>query len=534
MTAPIYGYDVSEHNPDFDHAQAYKEGYRFAMARTSQGTYRDKWFKRHMTAIRKTDLLFAAYHYVWTSAARDQAATVAAMIGDKSVPVFLDSELGSSTEGQNWDVAQALRKLGYRVIGNYFPEWYWQQVGRPKLRLGPLWSSKYVTGTGPGSTLYQSVPASYWGGYGGQDVALLQFTSKAKIAGMVVDASAFRGTMAELEALFGAKTASTPPAAPTPAAAVPTVEGIPLGSYHTSGTKILWRPLYHNNNVQATKTCFCVTQAIAIAEARLKKVGVIKQSLDFWQFGYGQAAAASADTHAAGGVVDTVQTDTTTQKVLREVGFAGAWERGPSAKLGNFSTHHIHAVLAGCPHVSNGAADQIVQVKNGQNGLANHGPDYGPKVPFITWQDAWTKYVTETVVAAPTQNGLIMADPIEYKRSKNQNLKASKNWQPLLVDDSGKLYRLAYAPATVDIECDIVVNQPGCQARFVVLDWKPGASRLVTAYPPKMLTPGGDQLHLYNKISGPGKGYPQRIIRLQVFAPVDVAVTNLMFHVGKE
>lgn len=210
MTDPIYGYDVSEHQPGFDHAQAYSEGYRFVMARTSQGTYRDLHFRDHMKAIRKTKLLFAAYHYVWTSAAHDQAATVADMIGDKSVPVILDSENGSSTEGQNWDVAQALRKLGYKVILNYFPEWYWTQIGKPKLRLGPLWSSKYVAGTGFGSALYGKVPASYWDGYGGQDVAILQFTSKAKIAGQIVDASAFRGTMAELEALFGSKASPTP------------------------------------------------------------------------------------------------------------------------------------------------------------------------------------------------------------------------------------------------------------------------------------------------------------------------------------
>lgn len=251
MSDPIYGYDVSEHQPGFDHAQAYGEGYRFVMARTSQGLYRDKHFTDHMKAIRKTKLLFAAYHYVWTSPAHEQAATVADMIGDTTVPVMLDSENGSSTEGQNWDVAQALRKLGYRVVLNYLPEWYWSQIGKPKIRLGPLWSSKYVTGTGFGSALYPKVPASYWDGYGGQDVAILQFTSKAKIAGRIVDASAFRGSMAEVEALFGGKTASTPSKpAPAPPAATgssidPTLDKIRT-PYGQKGA--MWSKGYHTGD----------------------------------------------------------------------------------------------------------------------------------------------------------------------------------------------------------------------------------------------------------------------------------------------
>jgi hypothetical protein len=119
--------------------------------------------------------------------------------------------------------------------------------------------------------------------------------------------------------------------------------------------------------------------------------------------------------------------------VLREVGFTASWERGPSAKLGNFSTHHIHAVLSGCSHVSSGAKDQIAQVRNGQNGLANHAADYGPKVPYITWRQAFKKYVSTPASApvpapAPTasQEDLAVAIQQQMHRSKPQVVKPTK------------------------------------------------------------------------------------------------------------
>ncbi|GAA5156844.1 hypothetical protein GCM10023214_15150 [Amycolatopsis dongchuanensis] len=49
------------------------------------------------------------------------------------------------------------------------------------------------------------MPASYWDGYGGLPVLLLQFTSSASAPSLSpYDANAFRGTPQQLASLFGA------------------------------------------------------------------------------------------------------------------------------------------------------------------------------------------------------------------------------------------------------------------------------------------------------------------------------------------
>jgi lysozyme len=83
-------------------------------------------------------------------------------------------------------------------VGGYIPHWYW--AGADTTFCDWLWASHYVTGTGGPRDLYAKVPASYWDGYGGRDVSLLQFTSSATVPGVSgqVDCSAFRGHAADL------------------------------------------------------------------------------------------------------------------------------------------------------------------------------------------------------------------------------------------------------------------------------------------------------------------------------------------------
>jgi murein DD-endopeptidase MepM/ murein hydrolase activator NlpD len=233
MTDPIYGYDISNHQGHFNHEGAYSEGFRFCMAKSSEGaTYIDPYFRVNKKAARAAGLLFAAYHFVRESNPAAQARNVDRAVGDKSCPVFLDSERGSLNELQNFHVAQEIRKLGYRVIGNYFAHFWWVECGRPTLRVGPLWATPsadiYVAGTGSASTLYEKIRPAWWDGYGGQPVAFLQFTDKARIAGSSVDASAFRGTMAELHAVWGGA-APVPTPAPKIAVGAPTLGTVRTG-----------------------------------------------------------------------------------------------------------------------------------------------------------------------------------------------------------------------------------------------------------------------------------------------------------------
>lgn len=98
----------------------------------------------------------------------------------------------------------------------------------------------------------------------------------------------------------------------------------------------------------------------------------------------------SAGTHDGGGVVDlsvsgmTAGERTEATRVLRTVGFA-AWHRTPDQ--GNWP-HHIHAVATNDSDLSGQAQEQIGDYYLGKNGLADEGPDDGPKVdPIRTWEE---------------------------------------------------------------------------------------------------------------------------------------------------
>ncbi|MFI5836628.1 peptidoglycan-binding protein [Micromonospora sp. NPDC051300] len=96
----------------------------------------------------------------------------------------------------------------------------------------------------------------------------------------------------------------------------------------------------------------------------------------------------SAGTHDGGGVVDiavtgmTSATRTTVAQVLRRVGFA-AWVRNPGQ--GDWPWH-IHAVAINDTDLSSQAQHQAGDYHLGLNGLADRGPDDGPRVPITTWE----------------------------------------------------------------------------------------------------------------------------------------------------
>lgn len=96
----------------------------------------------------------------------------------------------------------------------------------------------------------------------------------------------------------------------------------------------------------------------------------------------------SAGTHDGGGVVDIVVTGmsaatrTAVARALRQVGFA-AWVRDPSQ--GDWPWH-IHAAAINDTDLSSQAQHQTGDYSLGFNGLANRGPDDGPRIPIHTWE----------------------------------------------------------------------------------------------------------------------------------------------------
>lgn len=206
---PLFGLDISHHQDrSLDLVECRREGCEFVIIKAGEGTACiDPDFAANLAEARAAGMLVAAYWYqrAGASAAAHVAAITAVVPWD--VPVCLDVEQGSGGVELTRGIVAGLRAAGYRVPLLYLPRWYWQQIGSPDLSgLPPLWSSRYPnTTTGALAAKWQQVPASYWTGYGGLDVALLQFTSSAAVAGYApLDADAFRGTRGELAALLGA------------------------------------------------------------------------------------------------------------------------------------------------------------------------------------------------------------------------------------------------------------------------------------------------------------------------------------------
>lgn len=82
----------------------------------------------------------------------------------------------------------------------YAPKWVY---GDSLIGLGcPLWASSYVSGAGPFRSLYPGDGSPKWGSYSGRVPAILQYSSSAVIGGQTTcDANAYRGTLAQLQAL---------------------------------------------------------------------------------------------------------------------------------------------------------------------------------------------------------------------------------------------------------------------------------------------------------------------------------------------
>jgi hypothetical protein len=128
--------------------------------------------------------------------------------------------------------------------------------------------------------------------------------------------------------------------------------------------------------------CDCLRAWLPAFEAELKRVGVIRESIDIAQLTGG--AAASGGTHSQGGAADIWQRDERTIRIAREMG-AAAWAR---TKAQGFSDPHCHLVLNGCPH--NGPARyQVNALAAGYNGLGYAGlgaRDDGPEPRHLrTW-----------------------------------------------------------------------------------------------------------------------------------------------------
>lgn len=220
----IFVPDISHHQVGINVQALKNEGAAALIARVGQGagrkpdgdTYgntRDREWPRHRDEARRVGLHLTAYWYVGNLITAEENARLAwEWVGDdadrRTIRWMLDHENASGAIAHYHAVAAAFERRGMRVVLGYVPRWYWEGTGnRAPLTPGPpLVNSRYPsTPSAPPAQMYQAIngdKSAAWVGYGGQTVALWQFTSQALMAGRKIDCSAFKGTQQELIALL--------------------------------------------------------------------------------------------------------------------------------------------------------------------------------------------------------------------------------------------------------------------------------------------------------------------------------------------
>ena len=209
----LFGVDVSEHQDGMSLKQAKREGMEFAIIRTTDGTYKDRCYRSHLEDAESAGMLTAAYHYLrnpseGTSVAQQVQASLDVM-GDKKRPLWIDVETNAGLHVDH--IRQCKREFerrGVRVIGCYSYVPYWEGRISPSEpdshEFGAFWVAAYGGNPrGKPRDIYPGDQHRQWNyPLGNQKPALWQFGSNAQVADYSVDINAFRGTRAELEALF--------------------------------------------------------------------------------------------------------------------------------------------------------------------------------------------------------------------------------------------------------------------------------------------------------------------------------------------
>jgi len=190
------------------------EGFAAVCHKVSEGNgYRDPYWPAVRDWCKANGMLLIGYHYVRVGDVAGQARLYRNHVGDPSIPCMLDFEDGSGDLANFWAVVDAFNAAGVEIALSYLPRWYWQRIGSPNLTNVPgLVASSYPGGDGYASAIYESgggANGSGWAPYGGVYPAVWQFTDKAVVAGIRVDANAFRGSLDDFKKLLGINTGGT-------------------------------------------------------------------------------------------------------------------------------------------------------------------------------------------------------------------------------------------------------------------------------------------------------------------------------------
>ena len=209
----LFGVDLSEHQDGMSLKLAKSEGVDFAIIRTTDGTHRDRCYRSHLEDAESAGLVTAAYHYLRNpsegTTVAQQVQTSLEVMGDKKRPMWIDVETNAGLHvGHIRACKTEFERRGVRVIGCYSYVPYWEGSISPhepdSHEFGAFWVAAYGQNPyGRPRDIYPGDQHHQWDyPLGNQKPALWQYGSNAQVAGYSVDINAFRGSKAELRALF--------------------------------------------------------------------------------------------------------------------------------------------------------------------------------------------------------------------------------------------------------------------------------------------------------------------------------------------
>jgi hypothetical protein len=274
------------------------------------------------------------------------------------------------------------------------------------------------------------------------------------------------------------------------------------------------------------RTCICVVRIVPLVEAEMKKRGLIRNSVDFFQMGYNTGGVtASAGTHDRGGAIDVAQYTDAHLVVWRMFGVR-MMHRTPAERF----SHHGHGWPGGCPHMSSGLRYQESEWRAKRNGLVNRKAVTGPGWTTITWQEAVKKYGGKPVTPAPApapaiaKDILDMATWVRFATNKDQPL-PDRKWAYLKINDKGDV-SFGNGPSKIigTLSLRIVGLPPGQAVQVQVVeddvDGKTTKRMYAGAVHDVVGSPPGDSFRIIPIARNPGKAAKgQRRLRIVLLAP---------------
>ncbi|WP_162143128.1 GH25 family lysozyme [Granulicoccus phenolivorans] len=368
--------DISNHDRDFEFSAVRVDA---AIFKASQGMHTpDKLFERHLAnALDNGVTRLGAFHFADPSNTPAQDADLFL----RKVRPYLDRLDGlvldwEPVEAQQGNVAwcaefvriiKAEQPLPVDFYANYSvcDEFRWQPVRDHGCR---LWLADYGANEPTGWKIPNTRTPSGWDGL------LLghQYTEHGRIGGYAGDL--------DLNRFFHWFNTDPPPPVEPPVR--PRIEIPPLSPDDPAvdielpgGARGLG--------------CRCMAITLPLIEADMLARGLIRQNLDFFQWGYNRGRVrASADTHDKGGVADNGQWSPAQRQVWAD------WGTMPFPRTREFGWtegEHLHVVWYGCPHQMESTAGQVRSGLAGRDGLKADSVRNFIK-PTRTWQDAVRAY----------------------------------------------------------------------------------------------------------------------------------------------